>query len=531
MAFGSDRSANFVIAAKDAATRPMGNIGKAMGKLRNAGATAFKAIGAAALGAAAAITAFAVDGIRKAAAFQTAMLNVNSIAKATPEAFKGMQDSVLEMSKRLPQSAETLAQGLYDISSSGFAGADGIKVLEAAAKAASAGLAQTSESAAGITAVLNAYSYGADEAQRVSDILFKIVDRGVITFPELAQEIGKVTALSSPLGVSLEDVGASLAVLTKNGIDGANATTQLNAILQAVLKPSHQAGVLAQHLGINLSAAGLKAKGFSGFLAEMIEKTGGSSEKMARLLGNSRAIRGAFVLAKDGGAQFNEELAMMMNAAGATDTALSYQSQGLNFQLSILGNNVDAIAIKLGENFIPVLTEITSFITKKGLPKFQEFAGSIGKAVGPILKDLEPAVKTLFASLVDLGKEVGKLVVALWDEGNGPLAIAVSGIGGLFSLFLGTLTLVVDTIKVIIALVTEALGLLDSLGGGTGPSDPGYDGGSYVNPMRRGGGASNPIITNTNIILDGSVVANSTNHYLGGYVTTTNGSRNTGRYP
>ena len=55
MAFGSDRSANFVIAAKDAATKPLGNVGKAMGRLRGAAGTAFKAIGGAALAATAAI--------------------------------------------------------------------------------------------------------------------------------------------------------------------------------------------------------------------------------------------------------------------------------------------------------------------------------------------------------------------------------------------------------------------------------------------------------------------------------------------
>jgi hypothetical protein len=49
--------------------------------------------------------------------------------------------------------------------------------------------------------------------------------------------------------------------------------------------------------------------------------------------------------------------------------------------------------------------------------------------------------------------------------------------------------------------------------------------------MNRGGGNPMNLTTNTNVILDGQVVANSTNQYIGGYVTTTNGSRNTGRYP
>jgi TP901 family phage tail tape measure protein len=360
-----NQTANFVVKAKDSASGPLGKIGGAMGKLGKQSGLAFGGIAAGAAAITAVVGALTYS-VGKAASFETAMLNVNSIAKATPEAFKEMQDSVLELSKRLPQSAETLAQGLYDISSSGFAGAEGIKVLEAAAKAASAGLAQTSESAAGITAVLNAYSYSADEAQRVSDILFKIVDRGVITFPELASQIGKVTALSAPLGVSLEDVAASLAVLTKNGIDAENATTQLNAIMQAVLSPTAKATKLAEKLGIDFTATGLKTKGLNKFMADLIKKTGGSNEVIAELLGDARAIRGAFVLAKNGGEQFNQELELMTNAAGATDTALSYQSQGLNYQLQIMQNKVDDIAIGIGNALIPVVSEFLGVIENMG---------------------------------------------------------------------------------------------------------------------------------------------------------------------
>jgi len=378
-----NQTANFVVKAKDSASGPLGKIGGAMGGLAKTSSSAFGAIGAgtAAIGAVVAALTYAVG---KAAAFETAMLNVNSIAKVSPAAFEGLKDSVLELSKRLPQSAETLAKGLYDISSSGFAGAEGIKVLEAAAKAASAGLAQTSESAAGITAVLNAYSYSADEAQRVSDILFKVVDRGVITFPELASQIGKVTALSAPLGVSLEDVAAGLAVLTKNGIDAENATTQLNAIMQSVLSPTGKASKLAKKLGIDFTATGLKTKGLNGFMADLIKKTGGSTEAIAELLGDARAIRGAFVLAKNSGKQFNDELALMANAGGATDKALSYQEQGLNYQLQIFQNKVDAIAVGIGEALIPAINDLLGAAENMGAG----IGRVVEESVNPFMEEL-----------------------------------------------------------------------------------------------------------------------------------------------
>jgi class 3 adenylate cyclase len=82
MAFGSDRSANFVIAAKDAATQPLGRIGKAMGTLQRTGVTAFKAVGAAAIAAGAALVAFAANAVMAAAEDEKQTIRLNAALKA-----------------------------------------------------------------------------------------------------------------------------------------------------------------------------------------------------------------------------------------------------------------------------------------------------------------------------------------------------------------------------------------------------------------------------------------------------------------
>lgn len=82
MAFGSDRSANFVIAAKDAATKPLGNVGKAMGRLRSTAGTAFRAIGGAAIAATAAIAAFTAAAIKGAIEDERSTILTNAALKA-----------------------------------------------------------------------------------------------------------------------------------------------------------------------------------------------------------------------------------------------------------------------------------------------------------------------------------------------------------------------------------------------------------------------------------------------------------------
>jgi hypothetical protein len=74
----------------------------------------------------------AVETVQKAASFERGMLNINSIAKISNADLEAMGETVLEMSGEFGQSAQTMTDALYDINSSGFAGAKGVEVLEAA---------------------------------------------------------------------------------------------------------------------------------------------------------------------------------------------------------------------------------------------------------------------------------------------------------------------------------------------------------------------------------------------------------------
>jgi hypothetical protein len=107
MAFGSDRSANFVIAAKDAATKPLGSVGKAMGRLRGASVTAFKAIASAALVAAAAITAFVADAVKGAIEDERSTILTNAALKARGFELDALQPKIQEQIKAMARFGKT----------------------------------------------------------------------------------------------------------------------------------------------------------------------------------------------------------------------------------------------------------------------------------------------------------------------------------------------------------------------------------------------------------------------------------------
>ena len=85
----------------------------------------------------------------------------------------------------------------------------------------------------------------AGEAIKVSDILFATIKRGKTTFAELAQFLGKLTAVSAEVGVAFEEVTATIALLTRNGVQTEVAVTAIRQALASLLKPAKQSAEMS----------------------------------------------------------------------------------------------------------------------------------------------------------------------------------------------------------------------------------------------------------------------------------------------
>lgn len=367
------------------------------------------AVAAVAVGAALAIS------VKSAAEFEKRMRNVNSISGLSERALAALSKQTLNLSKTLPQSANELAEGLYDIASSGFQGADGLKVLTAAAQAASAGLSDTATSGKAITAVLNAYGRGAQDASDVSDVLFQTVNLGVVTFGELAGQIGDVVGTAAAAKVGIEQVGAAVATMTLSGISAAESTTSLNRLLQSLLQPSDALASVFQRLGYESGSAALQSKGLHGVMADIQQVTGGNIDVMLALFPEIRAARGAFALLADSGQTYADVAARIEDKhkrAGATMRALREQMKSVSAQWQLLQNRGKVVAITAGTHLLPTLLRL--------MHGSEDLAGSLS---GPLAAGFRRALP-FFRSLGDIGGDVVTVVHTL-TEVVGPLGKAL----------------------------------------------------------------------------------------------------------
>ena len=349
------------------------------------------------------LTAFA-GGIQLSAQFEAQMRNVNSITGMSEIALGGLSQSVLDLSKTLPQEATVLAAGLYDIASSGFQGAAGLQVLDASAKAASAGISTTAVAAQAISGVLNAYGLSAASAKDVSDTLFQTVNLGVLTFDQLGQGIGDVIGTASAAGISIDGVGQAIATMTKAGIKPAEAFTALNQLMAQLITPGDALTAVFKSLGYESGAAALGSKGLSGVMADLQKVTGGNVTTMSSLFTDIRSLKGALALTSDQGKLYTGVIAGWSAAhagAGATAVALAEQMKSASAQWQLVVNAIKAGTIEVGLKLLPVLTTLMKSMM------------DLAKGAAPDLQAGVRALTPLFAALWAIGVDVVTMLKAI----------------------------------------------------------------------------------------------------------------------
>ena len=140
--------------------------------------------------------------VKTQADMDTAMRNIWTIVDTNHQGIARFQQQIVDLARTVPQSQKQLAEGFYQLLSASVAAEDAMYVLEVSAKAASAGMASTFTAVDAITTVLNAYSIDAEKAGIISDIMFKTVEKGKLTFEQLAAGMGGSIATAAAASAS-----------------------------------------------------------------------------------------------------------------------------------------------------------------------------------------------------------------------------------------------------------------------------------------------------------------------------------------
>lgn len=317
-----------------------------------------------------------------------------------------LTDQVRDLAREMGGDAVANAQGLYDILSAGVS--DPVAAMErltVANKLAVGGVTDVTIAAGGLNAVLNSYGEAAGNATDVADAFFVAAREGATSVAELAQNIGGVAPLASQAGVSFDELIASVTSLTNGGVKTAEAFTQVQSILSAVVKPTNEASKLAEELGIQFDVAAIKSKGLAGFLADVKEKTGGSAEQMAVLFGRIEGLNGALSLTGSQADSFAGTIDALKDKAGAAEKAFKTLSETDAFKIQEFNSALKDVQLTLGTAvtaLTPVLQGVTYLLNG--------------------FNDLPEPIRLVVAALGGLVAVIAPLALA-WTALSGPMSL------------------------------------------------------------------------------------------------------------
>lgn len=289
--------------------------------LKSIGGT-MSSVGATVSTAMAPIMAAAAAGLKLHSDFERGMAKVSTLVDTNVVSLQQLSNGIRQISDETGMSVTELAEAEYQAISASVDTAHVTDFVRTAAIAAKAGFTDTTTAIDGLTTVLNSYGLSAENAGKITDQMLMTQNLGKTTFGDLAQGIGSVATAASLAKVSTDDLFASMAILTKNGVQTSEAFTGFQGILSAVSKQSQQTVKTAAALGIDFTPEYLGQVGWIKFLEEVKAKVGDDQTAIQRLFGRVEAANAFKVLTKDMG-QLKDAQRAIGDSMGATELAFN----------------------------------------------------------------------------------------------------------------------------------------------------------------------------------------------------------------
>ncbi|GCE14203.1 phage tail tape measure protein [Tengunoibacter tsumagoiensis] len=413
------------VAAVDMASNVVKNIGGALASLGSGNVTAAaSAAGAVLLGVGAAAVGVGVQATKMAGDFQEGLTSLVTGAGEAQANLKAVGDGILDLSVKTATSTKQLTDGMYLIESSGIHGADGLKVLQAAAEGAKVGSADLGVTANAVTTILTDYHLPATEAASATNALITTVASGKTHLQDLASSMGSVLPLASSLGISFPQVGGAIATMTNAGMGAQQASQNLANTIRSLAAPNAAAeksmkavGLSAQDLKDTLQNQGLSAA------LQMVEDHVGSKfpagsveavNAFKHIVGGATGYNVALMLGGQNMKTFEgnvDSIGKAMKSGGDSVQGWSLVQKDFNFQVGQAQQALNALLIKVGSALLPVLSQLMAQVTPL-ISQFSEWATQ-HHVLEAVASALTATISVLSQVIVTVARDIASLVSAI----------------------------------------------------------------------------------------------------------------------
>ena len=333
---------------------------------------ALRSMGSAAIASGVGMTLMGVIGVRALGslvqanfAYATASRRTLTQVDKTHASLQRVEDIGKEIGQKIPVDFAQIQPALYDIFSSidvGYSGAR--KLLKQFSKDAVGGQTDVETATKANLAIMNAYGISVRKAGSVSDFMFQLVRKGVGTYADFAKSIGLILPSAARLGVTLHQVGGTLAFMTRNGLSASRAATSGARAFDALSNPKTADNL--KKLGVQILNTHGDLKTLPVILDLMMKKMKGMNnfEKSEFLKnafygsgGTIQALR-FFNLVFKHMDKFHKYVGDMTKDSGTAKKAFETMAKGPQAQIQQLTNHWQLLRIELGHDLLPVALKL-----------------------------------------------------------------------------------------------------------------------------------------------------------------------------
>ncbi|MCK5769466.1 phage tail tape measure protein [Algiphilus sp.] len=347
--------------------------------------------------------------------FERTLSRIEGLVGVAREQVDAMGGSLLDLSPATGKGPNELAEALFFVTSAGYRGAEALQIVEASARASTAGLGETAAIADTVTSAVNAYGPAALSAAESTDILVAAVREGKLEAAEMGPALADVVGTAAALDIAFADVAGTMAVFSRTGTSAGKGATAVNAILNALLKTSAEGERALDGVGLSLEQLREIASedGLVAVMRTLDDAFAGNVGQLRAVITETEAFRGVMnALAQDSGT-VDSVLRGVTESTGALDGAFEAAARTGDFELNQALQKLNTSGMAFAEEVLPpMISGLAEFLdlTTEGLTNAGEgLAAMAARATGHIVPEdeLERLVR-----LRDEARELGNTLNA-----------------------------------------------------------------------------------------------------------------------
>ena len=407
---GDARSLNRALGQAGAST---GRFGGALDKLKAAGIGAGIALGTG-------LVVGLTKSVKAAMEFQSQMELIQTQAGASTAEVNRMSKALVKLGPSVGQTPENLAKGLYHIESAGIRGAKALQVLKTAAEGAAVGHADLESVTNALVAAQKSGIKGMGNMTGAMGSLNAIVGAGNMRMEDLTASLSTgILPAAKTFGLSITDVGAALATMTRNGVPAVDAATRLRMTFSLLAAPTSKASGELKKIGLSSSdlANTMRSRGLLAALTELkkhLDDSGMSATQTAQLLskafGGGRSSSALLTLIGN--------LKEMKNAqdsvtAGSKSFGANWEEtqKTAEFATARFHASIAALEVEIGAHLLPVFTRAVNFVVLNW-PQISLAVETAWAKIKPTLVALQALIVQVVATIRAHWSTIGPIVRA-----------------------------------------------------------------------------------------------------------------------